>query len=234
MIQPGSEADIVVTVDASLIPAGKEKTFTFPIIIEGVDARPSDRTLNIKSKLYQVTIKNKKPDMKNIFKLTALAVFLCCLVSCDDDEPIIPTLEVTPANLNGTWELSEWNGTPLAEGTYCYVVFNRKEQTFEMYQKFDSMYARYITGSFSIKNDPYLGAVISGEYDFGNGEWNNKYIVTDLLESGSMIWTAKDNENDVNKYIRCEKVPENIIAEAKSGQGRVKQNFSFFFHKFLL
>lgn len=80
--------------------------------------------------------------MKNIFKLTALAVFLCCLVSCDDDEPIIPTLEVTPANLNGTWELSEWNGTPLAEGTYCYVVFNRKEQTFEMYQKFDSMYAR--------------------------------------------------------------------------------------------
>lgn len=41
--------------------------------------------------------------MKNIFKLTALAVFLCCLVSCDDDEPIIPTLEVTPANLNGTW-----------------------------------------------------------------------------------------------------------------------------------
>ena len=134
--------------------------------------------------------------MKNIFKLTALAVFLCCLISCDDDEPIIPTLEVTPANLNGTWELSEWNGTPLAEGTYC-----------------------YITGSFSIKNDPYLGAVISGEYDFGNGEWNNKYIVTDLLESGSMIWTAKDNENDVNKYIRCEKVPENIIAEAKVDKG---------------
>lgn len=157
--------------------------------------------------------------MKNIFKLTALAVFLCCLVSCDDDEPIIPTLEVTPTNLNGTWELSEWNGTPLAEGTYCYITFNRKEQTFEMYQKFDSMYARYITGSFSIKNDPYLGAVISGEYDFGNGEWNNKYIVTDLLKSGSMIWTAKDNENDVNKYIRCEKVPENIIAEAKVDKG---------------
>ena len=57
------------------------------------------------------------------------------------------------------------------------------------------------------------------QYDFGNGEWNNKYIVTDLLESGSMIWTAKDNENDVNKYIRCEKVPENIIAEAKVDKG---------------
>ena len=165
--------------------------------------------------------------MKNIFKLTALAVFLCCLVSCDDDEPIIPTLEVTPANLNGTWELSEWNGTPLAEGTYCYITFNRKEQTFEMYQKFDSMYARYITGSFSIKNDPYLGAVISGEYDFGNGEWNNKYIVTDLLESGSMIWTAKQihtlRESTGKHY-----------CGSKSGQGRVKQIFQFFFHKFSL
>lgn len=153
--------------------------------------------------------------MKNIFKLTALFAFLFCFSSCDDDEVIIPTLEVTPANLNGIWELAEWNGQPLAEGTYCYITFDRKEQTFEMYQKFDSMYARYITGSFKIENDPYVGFVIEGEYDFGNGEWNNKYIVTDLLESGSMVWTAKDNENDVNKYIRCDKVPKEIVEEAK-------------------
>ena len=158
--------------------------------------------------------------MKNIFKLTALAVFLCCLVSCDDDEPIIPTLEVTPANLNGTWELSEWNGTPLAEGTYCYITFNRKEQTFEMYQKFDSMYARAHHRKFQYQKRPLIWAPSSAESMIsGNGEWNNKYIVTDLLESGSMIWTAKDNENDVNKYIRCEKVPENIIAEAKVDKG---------------
>ena len=153
--------------------------------------------------------------MKNIFNLMALFAFLCCFSACDDDEAVIPTLAVTPANLNGTWELAEWNGQPLAEGTYCYVTFDRKEQTFEMYQKFDSMYARHITGSFSIEEDPYLGSVIDGVYDYGNGEWNNKYIVTDLLETGSMIWTAKDNENDVNKYVRCEAVPEDIITEAK-------------------
>lgn len=154
--------------------------------------------------------------MKNIFKLMALFAFLFCFASCEDDEPVIQTLAVTPANLHGTWELSEWNGAPLAEGTYCYITFNRKEQTFEMYQKFDSMYARYITGTFSIKNDPYLGYVISGTYDFGNGKWNNEYIVTDLLESGSMVWTVKDNENDVNKYVRCEQVPAEIVAEAKA------------------
>lgn len=154
--------------------------------------------------------------MKNLFKLMALLAFFSCFTSCDDSETTnIPTLEVTPANLNGIWELSEWNGEPLVEGIYCYVIFNRKEQTFEMYQKFDSMYARYITGNFSIEEDLYLGSVISGVYDFGNGDWNNKYIVTDLLASGSMTWTAKDNKNDINKYIRCEKVPENIVVEAK-------------------
>ena len=43
--------------------------------------------------------------------------------------------------------------------------------------------------------------------------------MTDWIERGSLIGTAKDNDNDVNKYIRCEKVPENIIAEAKVDKG---------------
>lgn len=48
VISPGSEADIVVTIDTSLIPAEKVGSFTFPIIIEGVDGQQTDRTLNIK------------------------------------------------------------------------------------------------------------------------------------------------------------------------------------------
>ena len=40
--------------------------------------------------------------------------------------------------------------------------------------------------------------------------------IRDRLESGSMIWTAKDDDNDVSKYARCEKVPESIIEEAKA------------------
>ena len=40
--------------------------------------------------------------MKNIFKLMALFAFLCCFSSWEDDEPVIPTLEVTPDNLEGT------------------------------------------------------------------------------------------------------------------------------------
>lgn len=50
VIPPGEEADIVVTIDASQIPAGAKEELTFPLIIEGVSTRPSDRTLNIKIK----------------------------------------------------------------------------------------------------------------------------------------------------------------------------------------
>ncbi len=157
--------------------------------------------------------------MKNLFRLMALLACVCCLTSCDDgDEPAIPTLEVTPATLDGTWQLAEWNGQPLAEGLYCYITFSRREQTFEMYQKFDSMYARHITGSFRIEEDPYLGSVISGEYDYWNGSWNHEYIVTDLLPSGSMVWTAADDGTDVSRYIRCDKVPDDIVAEAEAGK----------------
>ena len=106
-------------------------------------------------------------------------------------------------------------GEPLAEGTYCYIVFNRKDQTFEMYQKFDSMYGRHITGSFAIKNDPYQGYIISGSYDNGMGDWNQSYLVTRLLASGSMIWTAKDNVTDICRYKRCDEVPTEILKECK-------------------
>ncbi|MEE0147684.1 MAG: lipocalin family protein, partial [Segatella copri] len=107
--------------------------------------------------------------MKKLFTLLVIALFACGFAACssDDEEPEEPALEVTPANLHGTWKLVEWNnGEQVPEGTYCYIVFNRKEQTFEMYQKFDSMYGRHITGSFAIKNDPYQGYIISGSYDY--------------------------------------------------------------------
>ncbi len=48
VIAPGNEADIVLTIDASAIPAEKGTEFTFPVILEGVGGRPSDRTLTVK------------------------------------------------------------------------------------------------------------------------------------------------------------------------------------------
>ena len=127
--------------------------------------------------------------MKILFRIMTLSMLLFSFIACEDEEEAKEkSLEVTPVNLNGTWQLAEWNGQPLTEGTYCYITFARKDKTFKMYQKFDSMYARYLTGSFNIEKDDYLGYIISGKYDYSlGGCWNNSYIVTELLPSGSMI-----------------------------------------------
>lgn len=45
VIQPGQEADIVVSVDGAKI--GKAGEVKFPVILQGVQGRPSDRTLQI-------------------------------------------------------------------------------------------------------------------------------------------------------------------------------------------
>jgi hypothetical protein len=76
------------------------------------------------------------------------------------------------------------------------------------------MYARCITGEFFLEKDDKWGDVINGTYDYGMGEWNNSYVITDLLESGSMIWTVRGDDSDISKYERCSKVPDDIKAEA--------------------
>ena len=157
--------------------------------------------------------------MKHIMKLfTLLAALLLTtgFVSCssDDDEPQEQSLPVTPANLDGVWQMTEWNGQPMAEGTYCYVVFHRRDNTMEMYDNLNSMYAHYTSGTFYVKQDPYLGYVINGTYDNGVGDWNQSYIVSQLYQStGTMVWTAKDDTSDVFRYTRVSEVPAEIKKE---------------------
>ena len=47
VIHPGSEGDIVITVRKALLPTTKGRKFSFPIVVEGVSGRPSDRTINV-------------------------------------------------------------------------------------------------------------------------------------------------------------------------------------------
>lgn len=44
VILPGSEADLVVTLKPELIPVGKGDSFSFSVVLEGVNGKPSDRT----------------------------------------------------------------------------------------------------------------------------------------------------------------------------------------------
>lgn len=58
VIQPGSEADMVVTIRKSMLPENAPENLSFSIVIEGVNGRPSDRTLNI-------TVNNVSSNHKN-------------------------------------------------------------------------------------------------------------------------------------------------------------------------
>lgn len=154
--------------------------------------------------------------MKNLFKNIAIffVVFSFAACSNDDIDFASKSLEVTPHNMSGYWMLSEYNGQEIPEGLFCYVEYIRKNRKFVIYQKFDSMYPRRITGVFSIEKDKYGKYILSGKYDYGMGEWNNKYFVTELLE-GSMIMTADSENAEISKYIRCNEIPEDIIESAK-------------------
>ena len=78
--------------------------------------------------------------MKPLFRIMTLFLTLFCFAGCDDDEEVLSTLNVTAANLDGTWKLVEWNGAPLQAGSYCYITFNRKNKTYKMYDKFDTIF----------------------------------------------------------------------------------------------
>ena len=76
-------------------------------------------------------------------------------------------------------------------------------------QNLDSFGTRKLTGRFVIDNDAELGAVIRGSYDYGAGDWAHRYIVTDFTET-SMVWTAKDDRSDVQVFVRCDGIPDEV------------------------
>jgi hypothetical protein len=154
--------------------------------------------------------------MKNFLRTTAILFVVLCFGACSNnsDDYTPSSLEVTPNNISGYWVLTEFNGMEIPEGVFCYVEYIRKDRKFIMYQKFDSMYPRTITGIYSIEKDKYGKAILSGKYDYGMGEWNNEYYVTELFES-SMVLKADSENADVCKYIRCNEIPEEVLEETK-------------------
>ena len=143
--------------------------------------------------------------MKNtIFVRAFLAVMVALAVSCSPEKgPQEATLDVTPNNIAGVWRLHSWSGGDIAEGAFVYIDFQRSDRTYTLYQSVDTHYVRTITGSYYIYTDAEEGAIIRGNYDYGNGDWARRYVVSDLT-ADRMVWTALDNRNDVSVYVRSE------------------------------
>lgn len=142
--------------------------------------------------------------MKRIFRLFVLAIMVTAVaVSCNDkDEYVEPTLDVTTNNIAGCWVLDSWSGGELNESSYVYIDFVRADKTYTLYQNIDSQYMRTITGHYFIYTDDEKGAIIRGNYDYGNGDWAHRYVVTELTKD-RMVWTALDNPADVSIYLRA-------------------------------
>ncbi|MGN1220805.1 MAG: hypothetical protein ACI4TU_07695 [Candidatus Cryptobacteroides sp.] len=142
--------------------------------------------------------------MKTFFKAFLTVLFTVLVLACSkpDKEPAIIYLPVNANNISGDWELVEFNGSTLIEGTYMHITFVRNDKTFVMTQNLDATndVPHTSTGSFNILTENGV-SIIKGKYDYDGGLWGHDYIVTDLTAT-SMTWTAKDDETFVQKFER--------------------------------
>lgn len=150
-------------------------------------------------------------DMIRVMKAAAFAAMAFLALSCsknDGSEWQEPQLEVNANNISGYWELVEWNGAPMADGTYVYLNIIRNDRTYAMYHNVDSFgdVPHVVSGSYYIDMDVELGAVIRGNYDHDSGDWAHRYVVKSLTAS-SMVWVAKDDESFVQVFGRIEQIP---------------------------
>ncbi len=152
-------------------------------------------------------------NMIKFLKYIAIASLMMLSVSCEEEQKEIPEpiLEVTPNNIEGIWQLTEWRGEALPEGRYFYIVLERKDCLFTTYENTASFGVHKETGYYNIiQNDSVEGAIIRGLKDCSMGEeWNHQYIVSDLT-SGKMTWTVIDDLEDISIYTRIEALPEFI------------------------
>ncbi len=153
-------------------------------------------------------IKWKKMKQLSIFMISLLCLGI---ISCSDDNDIAgpEKLEVTYTNIHGIWRLDEWNNEKM-DGRYCYIDFNRSDQTFVMYDNIGSMYARKQTGIFAIEGNMDDGYLLTGEYDYTHESWRT-YVVNELTDTNLTI-SVESNPADVSVYTRCEKIPEEIVS----------------------
>lgn len=148
--------------------------------------------------------------MNKAFKSFVSVLFASLiLASCGKEQPeVIEYLDVNANNISGSWQLVDWNGAPLQEGTYVFINLVRNDRTYTMYQNIDSFtdIPHVVTGRYFIETDPAVGAIIRGDYDHDSGDWAHRYIVKDLTAT-SMTWVAKDNPEYVQKYERVKSIP---------------------------
>mgnify|MGYP003467003247 CR=1 FL=1 len=142
--------------------------------------------------------------------VAAMMVVAATLIAgCEKPAPI-PTEEHTPVTYDeiyGNWQMTMWQGSPIAEDTYVYIEFNGDARTYTMWDNIDSMYATDTTGTFTITEEEDGTYTLSGTYDYGVGDWSNDYRVVLTHEGEHMQWRAL-SANQTMDFVRVEAMPE--------------------------
>ena len=150
--------------------------------------------------------------MRLINRLFATLTIVATLFAAGCEKPApLPTEEkiaVTYAALDGCWQMTMWQGAPIAEETYLYIEFNRKERRYTMWDNIDSMYATDTTGTFTITEEEDGTYTLSGTYDFGVGDWSSDYRVKLYDEGESMKWISRSGSHQVMDFVRIAEIPE--------------------------
>lgn len=150
--------------------------------------------------------------MTKYLKIYLLFFLTISLVACEkEEEQGMVYLDVTNANLHGTWKLSEWSGEPMNDTRYCYIDFSRSEETFIIYENIGSMYAQKLTGSYRIKGNKGDGYQLTGTYDYTGEQWKGYHVVS--LTNTQLQLRVDRSEEDILIYDRCEEVPDKVIYE---------------------
>lgn len=148
--------------------------------------------------------------MRLLQRLVATLIIVATIAGCEKPAPL-PTEEkiaVTYAALDGCWQLSMWQGAPMAEDTYLYIEFDRREHRYTMWDNIDSMYATDTTGTFAITEEEDGTYTLSGTYDYGVGDWSSDYRVTLSNKGERMQWISRSGSFQTMDFVRIEAIPE--------------------------
>ena len=148
--------------------------------------------------------------MRLLQRLVATLIVVATIAGCEKPAPL-PTEEkiaVTYAALDGCWQLSMWQGVPMAEDTYLYIEFDRREHRYTMWDNIDSMYATDTTGTFAITEEEDGTYTLSGTYDYGVGDWSSDYRVTLSNKGERMQWISRSGSFQAMDFVRIEAIPE--------------------------
>lgn len=148
--------------------------------------------------------------MRLLQRIVATLIVVATIAGCEKPAPL-PTEEkiaVTYAALDGCWQLSMWQGAPMAEDTYLYIEFDRREHRYTMWDNIDSMYATDTTGTFAITEEEDGTYTLSGTYDYGVGDWSSDYRVTLSNKGERMQWISRSGSFQTMDFVRIEAIPE--------------------------